>query len=123
MLTSEIIKGRLLLDKAHAEKKLEEWAEKLKMNPVYALEWADASFDHAATLELSTKVLHHLEYHAEHSALDAEIVEKIREGIQQDLIFRARSNTNRSTGQGQNLMDAARVTALANLYEFLTERA
>lgn len=105
--------------RTQAQETLDKYIETFKQNPIYALEWVDAQYSAAATLELTIKYMGILEYHIAQGTPELEVSKDIIESVERDFIFRASLNTNHSTSQGTNLMEGARVTVLGNFYRWL----
>jgi hypothetical protein len=97
-----------------AEERHATWRGVFASSSIRALEWVDQVFDDAATIELAATTLHAIGYFEGQPELNDEgVVANVREVTQRELIRLATQNTNRSTGQGQNLLDYARVQAYA----------
>lgn len=121
-LTAAIIKTHLTDIRERAESRHQKWMNDFQKNPCYALEWSDQVYIDAATIELAARQLDLIAYGENKDFDDEMIVAEIRKTVERELMRIATMNTNKSTGQGTNLMNAARVETTAKLHEWLNGR-
>lgn len=119
MLPLQAVKSYLQTMKESADANLLKWQDSFSHNPVYALQWVDSIFTHAARLRECSQLLTQITYQESKGLSDEAIVNNIREHTMDIFIQKAWSTGSRSTSQGSNLMDAATVEALAQIVEWL----
>lgn len=115
----EAILSWLQGNKQSCEKDLKAWAEKFGINPAYALEWVDSQFTNAAMLSLCHKYIKILEWHLEKGTDSQKVTDEIMANVQDDFVFMAGTSSHRSTSQGTNMLEDAKVTVHAKFHKWL----
>lgn len=106
---SERLNARIACNIQNDEEYLAGWAERLKNDPVYALQWADSTYKAAARLAVSKWVLMLLK--------DVSMAD-VRKALSDQVLQSAR-NPAFSTSPSSNVMDACLLEARSMMYDSL----
>lgn len=118
-VTVASLTAQLTSDRDSAQRTLAKFVENFQINPLYALEWADSSFIAAAELEVSLSYLELIEYGVKEGFSEEAILAEVTKKVTRDFIFKGQQNANHSSGQCTNLLEGAKVKALADFYGWL----
>lgn len=121
MITVSALKHELTSTQDFAKANLDAFADKFKENPLYALDWIDKQYIYANRLGMTATLLGLIEYgENKEGVTEAEIIAEVRKESQRELFRIASQCTNKSTGMGSNMMQAARIEVYARFCEWLS---
>lgn len=104
-----------------ARRKMAEWTASVAADPMYAMQWADSMYAHAATLGCNKQVLQMLGF------LDSGVpienakvatMAQVQACLIREMTDMARAN-NSSTSQSSNMLDRAKLAQIAKLVEII----
>lgn len=108
-------------ERAHAQKTLDAWQDQFAKNPIFAMQWSDDTFNAAADLENVIRISDIVDYGQSKSFSDEAIINEVVKFVRREVIRMGTQNTNRSTSQGSNMMDYARVEGMIKWMEWLDD--
>ena len=121
-LTSATVENFLKAWQSGSQKSLEKWNESFASNPGYALEWVSTAMLAAARVEVATRYLTLIEGGRRNDAEDTTIVRIVGEQLSRDIFNRAINIGGKSSSEGANMMQDARLEVVAKLAQWFTEQ-